>query len=273
VVAAGLLVLFVAYQQWGTAQAHWQGQRDLRARFAHALAEAHGHVADRTAPAYPAVGNPVGILVIPRLGLDEVVVEGVAGAQLAVGPGHYPGTPLPGQRGNSAIAGHRTTHGAPFNGLAELQPGDPVEVTTLQGRFTYRVTRSTVVSPDAAAVLGATAASQLTLTTCTPKYSAAQRLIVVARLVDSPASSTPIPVDSSAGATDASDPVRSPGTWLLLAGTVLALVGLVVGVGAVRRRTTSRRLARAAPWLAVPVGAVLLYAAFATLDTVLPPTF
>jgi len=274
-VSAGVLVLFVGYQQWGTALAHWQGQRDLRAAFAHALARAgtHRHGGSPTATAYPAVGDPVGILVIPRIGLDQVVVEGVASAQLALGPGHYPGTPLPGQAGNSAVAGHRTTHGAPFNGLAEVQPGDPIEVTTLQGRFTYRVVRSSVVPPDDIGVLRPSATSQLTLTTCTPKYSAARRLIVVARLVDPPAPATPIPVDGPAGATPTPDPVRSPGAWLELAAAVAALVGVVAGVGALRRRTASPRLARAAPWLAVPVGAVLMYLAFAVLDTLLPPTF
>ena len=272
--AAGVLVLFVAYQQWGTALAHWQGQRDLRAAFAHDLARAaaHGHGRSPTPVAYPAAGDPVGILVVPRIGLDEVVVEGVAGPQLAVGPGHYPGTPLPGQRGNSGIAGHRTTHGAPFNGLADMRPGDPIEVTTLQGRFTYRVARSTVVSPDDVAVLGATTTPQLTLTTCTPKYSAARRLIVVARLVDPPAPSTPPPPGASTGGTAAPDPVRSPWAWLELAGAVLALGGLVAGVGALRRRSTSRRLARVVPWMAVPVGAALIYLAFAALDTLLPPT-
>ena len=83
--------------------------------------------------AEPAVGDPVGELVIRRIGLDQVIVEGVQTVQLAVGLGHYTATPLPGQMGNAAIAGHRTTHGAPFNGLADLQFGDPIEVTTLQG--------------------------------------------------------------------------------------------------------------------------------------------
>ena len=182
-VAAGLIVLFVAYQLWGTALVHWQGQRDLRSRFDRALAEARAtdHGASPTPIRYPAVGDPMAVIVIPRIGLDQVVVEGVGTGQLAVGPGHYPGTALPGQPGNSGIAGHRTTHGAPFNALAQLVPGDPVVLTTLQGSFTYRVTRSQVVAPDDVAVLRPTVGPRLTLTTCNPKYSAAQRLVVEAR--------------------------------------------------------------------------------------------
>jgi sortase A len=73
--------------------------------------------------------------VIHRIGLDQVIVQGVQTSQLALGPGHYRGTALSGQWGNAAIAGHRTTHGTPFNGLADLEPGDAIVMTTLQGRF------------------------------------------------------------------------------------------------------------------------------------------
>lgn len=276
--AAALVVAFVAYQQWGTALAHWQGQRDLRSRFdqalAHTRSEQHpGHPVPDVA--YPAVGAPVGIIVIPRIGLDQVIVEGVGADQLAVGPGHYPGTPLPGQPGNAAIAGHRTTHGAPFNGLAEMQVGDPIEITTLQGHFTYRVTGSEVVSPDDGAVLDPTADAQLTLTTCTPKYSAAQRLVVVARLVTPAAPATPIPKSDTTGDVAGSDTAASPSTWLVLGASSAALVGLVAGFGALRRRSRGRRpgLCRVAQWLAVPIGLILLYVAFAALDNLLPASF
>ena len=270
-VAAGLLVLFVAYQLWGTAVAHWQGQRDLRARFDHALAEsraAHGGV-DRTVP-YPAVGDPVGVIVIPRLDVDQVVVEGVGAAQLAVGPGHYPGTALPGQAGNSAIAGHRTTHGAPFYGLDELAPGDPILLTTLQGSFTYEVTRSLVVAPDDVAVLDATASPRLSLTTCTPRYSAARRLVVEARLVTAPAVATPPP---AGGPQSGTGPVDGAGTWLLLGGCTLVLVVLVVGVGRLRRRPGSARAVRWVTPAAVVVGLVVLFLGFGALDALLPASF
>ena len=284
-VAAGLVVLFVAYQLWGTALVHWQGQRDLRNRFDHALAQAraadHGTV--RRSIPYPAVGEPVAIIAIPRIGLDQVVVEGVGAPQLAVGPGHYPGTALPGQPGNSGIAGHRTTHGAPFNALAELVPGDPVVLTTLQGTFTYRVTRSLVVAPDDVAVLRPTAVPQLTLTTCNPKYSAAQRLVVEARLTTPPAPATPAPVSSArVGSVSGADPLASPGTWIVLLASTLGLAALVLVVDRVRRRASStgtrrsRRARRNARWTtvaAVPVGLVLLFLAFGALDTLLPQSF
>ena len=274
-IASGLLVAFVAYQQWGTALGHWQGQRDLRTRFDRSLAQAHGlrQGSGRSTEAEPAIGDPVGELVIPRIGLDQVIVEGVQATQLSVAPGHYPGTALPGQRGNAGIAGHRTTHGAPFNGLADLRPGDAIVVTTLQGRSNYRVTRSLVVSPDDRSVLAPTAAPRLTLTTCTPKYSAAQRLIVIARLVTPAAPTTTPRPGGTSNQLAGPEQAGSPETWLRLAGCCLALSGLAVSVGMVRRRTASSRLFRMAPWFALVVGTVLLYVAFGVLDTLLPASF
>jgi sortase A len=277
-VVAGLLVAFVAYQQWGTAFTHWEGQRSLRTQFDRSLAAVE-RTGGGTAVAfrYPAVGDPVGVLVIPRIDLDQVVVEGVQAAQLAVGPGHYPGTALPGQAGNAGIAGHRTTHGAPFYSLDRVRPGDPIVVTTVQGRFTYRVVRTLVVSPDDGAVLGPTASPQLTLTTCTPKYSAAQRLVVVADLESPPAPTTPPPGGTGQARLDDASPGARP--WVVLAAAVAALVALVLVVGLVRRRGGGRprgggrRWARWAPWLALPVGVVLVLVAFGALDTLLPQGF
>jgi sortase A len=123
---------------------------------------------------------------IPKIDLNQVVVEGVGVPELKKGPGHYPSTPLPGRPGNAGVAGHRTTYGAPFGRLDELAAGDSIEVETLEGAFTYRVTEVTVVSPDQRSVLYPTSDSRLTLTTCHPKYSASRRLIVVAALVAPP---------------------------------------------------------------------------------------
>ena len=285
-IASGvLLLLFVAYQLWGTALVHWQGQQDLRNRFDRALAEARAthHGSSRVPIRYPAVGDPVAIIAIPTIGLDQVVVEGVGTAQLAVGPGHYPGTALPGQPGNSGIAGHRTTHGAPFNALAELVPGDQVVLTTLQGTFRYRVTRSLVVAPDDIAVLRPTATPQLTLTTCNPKYSATERLVVEARLTTPPAPATPVPsAQPAVGTVAGADPLDSTGTWIVLFASSLGLVALVVVVGRLGRRAAStgtrrsRRVRRTTRWVtvtAVPVGLALLFIAFGALDTLLPQSF
>ncbi len=272
-VAAGLVLAFAAYQQWGTAIGQRHAQAALRSRFEHAEAAVHAARSrgEAVAVPYPGTGDPVGVLEIPKLGLDQVIVEGVAAPQLAVGPGHYPSTPLPGEAGNAAIAGHRTTHGAPFYGLDRLEVGDPIIVTTLQGRFTYRVARSSVVAPSDTAVLDPSARPELTLTTCNPKYSAAQRLIVVADLVTPPAPTTPRPPADAVAAPP--DPVRSVGTWLELGGVALALAALYAAVRTVRRRAGGRWSARLALWLAVAVGIVLVVVAFGVLDTLLPASF
>ncbi len=138
-------------------------------------------------PGVPEPGSPLGIITIPAIGLEKVVVQGVRTADLREGPGHYPGTALPGEPGNAAIAGHRTTFGAPFFRLGDLRRGDAIFVRTLQGRFRYDVLRSEVVPPSDTAVLAASHMSELTLTTCNPPYSAASRLVVVAALRGSPA--------------------------------------------------------------------------------------
>ncbi len=84
-------------------------------------------------------GDALARIEIPTIGLDAKVVSGVQPADLKNGPGHYPDTPMPGQLGNSAIAGHRTTYGQPFYRLDEVEPGDEIVLTTVQGRFVYRM--------------------------------------------------------------------------------------------------------------------------------------
>jgi sortase A len=160
-----------------------------------------------------AVGQPFAFLHVPRLGADwdRAVVEGTAQAQLAQGPGHYVGTAMPGQQGNFAVAGHRVGRGSPFLDLDTLRPGDPIVVETADAWFTYRVlgdpatgdfdtdpsgipgqqvvlpTGLEVISPtpDAPADAPATGA-YMTITTCHPKFSARQRLVVHAVLDGAP---------------------------------------------------------------------------------------
>jgi sortase A len=195
--AVGLLVVaFVAYQLWGTALYEAHAQNELRGNLARAL---HRPLPSSATPAMashdsglppiasrianstsdPPSNTAVGLLSIPKIGLNEAIVEGVGEAELEQGPGHYPGTPLPGQPGNVAIAGHRTTYAHPFYNLNELVPGDPIYVLTSQGLFRYRVVGTQVVAPTDVAVL--TTASDiptLTLTTCNPRYSASTRMVV-----------------------------------------------------------------------------------------------
>ena len=143
-------------------------------------------------------GEPFALLRFRRPGASEppvsadpyVVVDGVTADTLRTGPGHYPGTAEPGGQGNVAIAGHRTTYGAPFFHLDALREGDELLLTARTGRtFVYRVRAQQVVAPTRTDVLGpdplGSGAPQLTLTTCHPRFSAAQRLVVHAELTGS----------------------------------------------------------------------------------------
>ena len=129
-------------------------------------------------------GQPLGRLRIPSIGVSKVVVAGTDTASLRLGPGHYPGTPLPGVRGTVAIAGHRTTYGAPFRKLDEVARGDRIEVRMPYGTFVYRVEQKRIVAPTAIWVTRRTSYDRLILSACHPLYSAAQRIVVFARLVD-----------------------------------------------------------------------------------------
>lgn len=117
---------------------------------------------------------------IPDIGLDQAVVAGVARADLRLGPGHYPGTALPGQPGNMVISGHRTTYTKPFHDLDRLEPGDSIFVDTPNGSYEYVVESTTIVVPENVEPLRQTTEPVLTLTTCHPKGSARQRLVVLA---------------------------------------------------------------------------------------------
>lgn len=134
------------------------------------------------------IGDPLTRLEIPKLDVDVIVVEGTTLSALRAGAGHYPRTPLPGERGNVAIAGHRTTYGRPFNRIDELAEGDEVILTTPIGRHAYEVTRSAWVVDDRDwSVIHdyPRGGSFLTLTSCHPEGSDDYRIIVRAELVTS----------------------------------------------------------------------------------------
>lgn len=145
-----------------------------------------------TVPVSLDLGQGFAVLHIPSLADYDpwVVVEGTSVADLKNGPGHIPGTALPGQVGNVVVSGHRTTYGAPFQRLDELTAGGQIVLETRDGWFTYTVRHKTIVAPTATEVTlpvpGKPRAKPvdrlLTLTTCHPKYSAKQRLIVRAEL-------------------------------------------------------------------------------------------
>ena len=131
----------------------------------------------------PLKGDSIARIEIPSIGVDEYVVEGTDLESLRKGPGHYPETPLPGERGTSAIAGHRTTYGAPFRHIDELDPGDRIIIDMPDGRFRYRVEESKIVDDQDLSVLEPVGYRRLMLSACHPLYSAAQRIIVYARQV------------------------------------------------------------------------------------------
>ena len=170
---------------------------------------------------YPDAGEALGRITIPAIDVDEIVVVGVGTEDLRKGPGHYGSTPLPGQPGNAAIAGHRTTYGAPFGRIDELAPGDRIIVETLQGTFVYRVVQNSadltgraighrIVSPKAVEVLDDYGDNRLTLTSCHPRYSSKQRIVVQATLVGDPVVRLPRPGEpigaAAALASDGADP-------------------------------------------------------------------
>jgi len=135
-----------------------------------------------------AEGDSLTRIKIPEIGVDTVVVEGTTASALRAGAGHYPSTPLPCEVGNVGIAGHRTTYGKPFHDLDKLEPGDRITLETPIGSCTYEVERSWVTVPtDVGVVANTPDRAQLTLTTCHPKGSARQRLIVRATMVSAEA--------------------------------------------------------------------------------------
>src|SRR4051794_32983629 len=131
----------------------------------------------------PRDGQPLGRIRMRSIGVSSVVVAGTDTSSLRLGPGHYPGTPLPGARGTVAIAGHRTTYGAPFRRLDKLARGDRIELKMPYGTFTYAVDRRRIVPPPATWVTRRGGHAQLILSACPPLSSAAKRIVVFARLV------------------------------------------------------------------------------------------
>jgi sortase A len=131
----------------------------------------------------PLKGDAIGKIIIPKIGVDEYVVEGTDTESLRKGPGHYPDTPLPGARGTVAIAGHRTTYGAPFRNVDKLKHGDMIVLDMPDHRYVYRVERTKIVEPTDLSVLDRVGHDRLILSACHPLYSAAQRIVVFAREV------------------------------------------------------------------------------------------
>lgn len=128
-------------------------------------------------------GDALGRIDIPRIGVDKVFVEGTVTADLRKGPGRYPDTSFPGLPGTTAIAGHRTTYGAPFRRINRLKRGDAIVLSLPYAVLRYRVQGTRIVQPTALWVTRDRGYGRLVLSACHPLYSAAKRIIVFARLV------------------------------------------------------------------------------------------
>lgn len=201
-VIAAFCLFWAGWDLWGTGLGQARAQKELKAEFARSLAapgseaeanvpsgvpgDAPAPVAFNSPPPKVVAGTSVALLKIPSIGVEEVILEGTSVKDLRRGPGHYVGTAFPGQPGNAAIAGHRTTYGAPFYKLGKLGLGDKIEVITRNGTFVYLVQRVYRVAPDDSSPLNPSEENLLTLTTCDPPFSAARRLIVVAKLQGEP---------------------------------------------------------------------------------------
>ncbi|MFN8016209.1 MAG: class E sortase [Acidimicrobiia bacterium] len=132
--------------------------------------------------------NKIGTIEIPKISLSTDLYEGVWLTVLNVGPGHWPGTAMPGQYGNAVIAGHRVTHSKPFRHIDDLIAGDEIIVTSSQGRFTYKVTGHQIVYPKDIWIVDQTPGYRITLFACHPPGSAAQRYVIYGELVNPPKS-------------------------------------------------------------------------------------
>ena len=238
--AACAVLAYAAYELWGTGGTERAAQAELAAAYESATSETSSEaatadqlvdealatttttaaqstpVADETAGReplpggvdpdiaerqFPTEGRALARLEIPSIEVDKFVMRDVDEVSLQAGPGHYAGTVRPGYAGNAAIAGHRTTYGAPFGRVDELEPGDQIIVHSADGRFTYEVLEPAVafgdriddvnraegghvvVDPDDTWVVGEFGDARLTLTSCHPEFTSRDRIVVVAQLV------------------------------------------------------------------------------------------
>lgn len=299
----GLIVLGqVGWLLWGTSLAEQRSQNELQTEFEQRLQLAEEPqnlppdttttttTPDTTVPSEPltppepvapvtglpapVVGEPVGELSIPSIGVTRMIVAGTDQTQLRRGPGWMPGTPLPGQAGNSVVAGHRTTYGQPLHNLDKMELGDLIHVKTVQGDFTYKLIELKVTEERDTSVLDGTDDNRITLIACHPKYSRRQRLIGVGILTSNPVppmadqeiltgpnanSDSPLPNDG----VNVKDELEPQPTVLRAALTALCLLVLLAGIRfgftALRRNRkppSPRRKQQGEPFVSVDAASV-----------------
>ncbi|MEX0946302.1 MAG: sortase [Acidimicrobiia bacterium] len=203
--AGGLVLAFLVYQLFITDLINARSQDRATVELVQVLVERRQDLATTTTTAPDSVtsttttlepvlmrepagveGQPLGLLIIDKIELEAVLFEGVDRKTLKQGPGHMPWTPLPGQPGNAVLSGHRTTYGRPFYELDQLVVGDEIEVETAIGVSVYEVRVIDIVAPTDVYVTDPIPGAWLTLTTCHPRFSAAERLVIQAELVSGP---------------------------------------------------------------------------------------
>jgi sortase A len=200
VIAGVLLLFFTAYLLWGTGvytkqqQSHFEKTLRTNPLVSDEDLQARGEIPPARPKNEPNLGDPLFSIKIPKIGLDTVVVNGVRVDDLKKGPGLFPackpgedsdecveGAKYPGEKGNVAISGHRTTYGAPFFRVNELSKGDVIDLVAGRARYRYRVREQKILDPVSGfrEVVQAGRA-ELTLTSCHPRFSASQRMIIKA---------------------------------------------------------------------------------------------
>ena len=225
-IAAGLLLLsFVAYQLWGTGIVEGRSQTAMATQFVKPL------------PIQPQLGGLVGRITIPSIGVSKYVVAGVRLKDLERGPGLFPGSPMPGQKGNVAIAGHRTTFGAPFSRIDELRGNERIILESKDGTFTYIVNgepKIVLATDTAVAKTTNPDIAIITLVSCYPKWTSTKRIVVVATLDSTvlPLPATPLvtsePIDQQSIAGWFHDPTAWP--TVLFFGLALIVIRIVAGL-------------------------------------------
>ena len=196
VIAGLMLLFFTAYLLWGTGvytqQQQGQAKQELVANpIVGERQVSAGKIPAARPPRTLPLGSPLFTIRIPKIGLETAIVEGVGRDQLKKGPGHFPScsevprgedcvqrSVYPGERGNVALSGHRTTYGAPFFNLQQLGSGDVVDIISGRARYRYRVRKQLIVDPSQVSVVEDHGRAEITLTTCHPRFSAAQRLVI-----------------------------------------------------------------------------------------------
>jgi sortase A len=280
VFAGVLLLFFTAYLLWGTGLYTKNEQNRLEKTLERDSIVTEADVATGKIPparpkTRPKLGDPLFAIKIPKIALDTVVVEGVGVEQLKKGPGLFPDCKTdgaecvndamyPGEKGNVAISGHRTTYGAPFFNLDQLKKGDVIDFVSGPARYRYKVRSQEIVDPVAGfKVVEQHGKSELTLTTCHPRFSAAQRLIIHAdyegasRVAAGPGGGGPAPREVPVIPTDV---------------LVLAAIALAAALGSL---ALSRRYQRTAAYITAGLigGVGLWIIAFPYIVTLMPANY